>query len=170
MQTITRQTPKPQVPAIEQLLATLTKLSAAQCDLRDALSEQVEAMKRLDVKAMASIGHRQESAHRRLLKLEGDRRRHGATAAGQLGLAPDTPLVEVVSGYPDHAEQLLQVRDELRAHTIAAADLGRHCARIAGGVLGHVNGALRLVTKSCLYGREGGFELPPVSHRIRAIG
>ena len=159
-----------QPAAVDQLVATLAKLAGAQSDLRDALGEQAAAMRKLDVKAMAQLGRRQESAHRRLLKLEVDRRRYSAAAAKPLGLPGDAPLAQIAMGYPQHAPDLMRLRDELRSHAAAAADLGRHCSRLAGGVLGHVNGALRLVTRSCLYGRGGEFAMPPVASRVHALG
>ncbi len=155
---------------LDDLAATLRQLTLAHADLCDVLDQQHAAMKRFDTEQMTRHARKQEQSHRRILKLESDRRRHAQMLARAAGLGFDVTLVQLAGAYPDRREELLELRRELHASSRAAAERGRRCQRIAASVLSHLNSALRMVTRSSVYQSTGNFTLPPPIHRLEAVG
>ena len=157
--------------ALDELAAALGSLSAAHAELSAALDEQHAAMRRFDAPAMKRLARRQELAHRRILRFEADRRKAAATAARAAGLSHDAPLLAIADAYPERRDALVELRDDLRRRSAAAAASGRRCGRVAGGVLSHLSAALRLVTGSPLYEATGSFAVPPNRpRRVEATG
>ena len=155
---------------LDDLAANLGALAAVQRELCDALDRQNEAMRGFRTEAMRGEVRRQEALHRRVLRLETDRRRLAQQAATHAGLAPSATLSEVAAAYPARRNELLALRQELRAASAAAADRSRAGRRLVGGVLAQLNSTLRLVTKSAIYEPSGAFTVPPVAPRLRAVG
>ena len=156
-------------PPIADLLKTLDALEAAHGDLCAALDAQQAAMRRFDPAAIAEAARRQEAIHRRVLRLEQERRRRTAPVAKALGLPTTATLAQIAARLPQQQEDLLRRRAALRAAAEAAVRKSGACARIAGGVLGHLNLALRLLTQSTTYRKTGGFDLPPPRRRLEAL-
>ena len=160
----------PMPPQLAQLARTLSDLTRAHRDLCDTLDAQQAAMQRFDTTVMADVVRRQESIHRRILRLETERRKLVAALAKPLRLPPNATLAQLVAGHPEHADALLDLRNELRRATAEAAQKSRLCGRVAGSVLSHLNGALRLLTNSVVYRRTGDFDAPPpTKRRVEAV-
>ena len=155
-------------PVIPQLAATLRDLIAAHRDLIAALVEQHAALRSFDAPRVAELVARQERVHRRLMRLEAERRRRSEAAARALGLRRDATLADVASRSPA-AEELLALRTELRQLSAEAAERGRRCGRIAGTALANLGSALRRATGATLYQPGGGFALPPPIRRTDAV-
>ncbi|MEM1012783.1 MAG: flagellar export chaperone FlgN [Planctomycetota bacterium] len=156
---------------VESLLATLHKLATAQADLRTAMVDQEQAMRKLDVRAMSAAARRQETLHRVLLRHEAERRKHARGVARMTNLPPDATLAVLAEACPEHRDALLQVRGELLEATRLTRSAGQTCGRMAGGVLAHLNQALRLLHKPFLYSRQG--DCPPaggVAKHVRLVG
>lgn len=172
--------PKPAAPAgdvgslFDRLEKTLIDLGNLQVELTRVLEQQHDAMKILDTAAMDRLGRRQEQLHRRAMQLECERRDVVAKLAVQAGLKGDITLRDLAEAYattqPERRERLLELRDKLRKQSASAAKRGRSAARVAGSVLGSINSALRLLTRSCLYTRNGDFTLPPRRPRMETVG
>ena len=156
-------------PLLAQLARTLGDLTKAHRDLCDSLDHQQAAMQRFDTATMADVVRRQESIHRRILRLETERRKLVAALAKPLRLPADATLAQLVAGHPEYADALLALRAELRGATLEAAGKSRTCGRVAGSVLSHLNGALRLLTHSVVYRRTGAFDAPPMKRRVEAV-
>ncbi len=166
------QPPAKNIPAkiLDDLAANLRQLAAAQGELCETLDRQNEAMRHFRTEVMRGEARRQESLHRRVLRLETDRRRLAQQAAAHAGLAPGATLSEVAKAYPTRRDELLALRDELRRTSAAAAERSQAGRRLVGGVLQQLNSTLRLVTKSGVYEPSGAFVLPPFAPRLQAIG
>ena len=156
-------------PQLAQLARALGDLTAAHRDLCAAFDRQHEAMKRFDTGVMAEVVRRQESVHRRILRLETERRKLVVALARPLNLPSDATLAQLAAGHPDHAAALLALRAELRQATTDAGVKCRTCGRVAGSVLAHLNASLRLLTNSVVYRRTGAFDVPPMKHRVEAV-
>ena len=156
-------------PLLAQLARTLGDLTKAHRDLCDTLDHQQAAMRRFDTATMGEVVRRQEATHRRILRLETERRKLVAALAKPLRLPPEATLLQLAAGHPDHGDALLQLRLELRRATIDAAAKSRTCGRVAGSVLSHLNGSLRLLTNGVVYRRTGAFDAPPMRGRLEAL-
>lgn len=165
-------TPPNNLPArvFDDLEQCLADLAAAHADLGEALDRQHEAMRCFDTPQMARLARRQEGTHRRILRLEAQRRKLAATVARSVGLSVDAPLTAIADACPARRERLLVLRADLRRASADASERGRRCQRIAGSVLAHLNGALRLLTRSGLYQSGGTFTLPPPARRVELLG
>lgn len=158
------------VRVLDELEQCLVDLAAAHAELGEALDHQHEAMRRFDTAQMSRLARRQETTHRRILRLEAQRRRLASTAARAAGLAVDAPLTAIADAWPPRRERLLALRADLRRASADASERGQRCQRIAGSVLAHLNGALRLLTRSGLYQSGGTFTLPPPARRVELVG
>ena len=156
-------------PQLAQLARALSDLTAAHRDLAAALDAQHDAMRRLDTEAMNGLARRQESIHRRILRLEQERRKLVAALARAARLPPDASLAQIAAAHPEHADALMALRAELRARTTDAAAKTRTCARVAGSVLAHLNSSLRLLTGATVYRPGGDFAAPPARTRVEAF-
>jgi hypothetical protein len=159
--------PQPQPPP---LVATLVELVRAHRELCELLERQQAAMREIDLDAMAGVSKRQEQLHRRILRLERERRANAALLASSAGLPGDASLGQIAEKLPVWSEQLLALRQELRGLSREASDRGKRAGRIAASVLCSVGSALRSVTGSTLYRRGGDFSLPPLAHRVDRAG
>ena len=154
---------------LPQLAATLRDLIAAHRDLIAALIEQHAALRSFDAPRVAELVARQERVHRRLMRLEAERRRRSEAAARALGLRRDATLADVAARSPASADELLALRTELRQLSVEAAERGRRCGRIAGTALANLGSALRRATGATLYRPGGDFALPPPIRRTDAV-
>ncbi|MEL7238190.1 MAG: flagellar export chaperone FlgN, partial [Planctomycetota bacterium] len=150
---------------LDQLEQVLSKLADAQNDLTDLLEQQHQAMTKLNTGVMDNCARRQESLHRRVMQLEHERRSLVLSLATAAGLPAGATLRDLADAYAAHAPErrvrLLELRDLLRKRSAHAAKRGRRCGRVAGSVLGSINTALRLLTRSCIYNKSGDFQMPP---------
>ncbi len=124
-------------------------------------------MRQLDVKAMSAASRRQEALHRVLLRHEAERRKHARTAARLRNLPAEATLLILAEGYAERREELLAVRNELLATTQATRTVGKTCSRMAGGVLAHLNQALRILHRPFLYSAAG--DCPPAAGQARHV-
>lgn len=154
--------------ALAELSRSLDSLTVAHQELCESLLQQHAAMKRFDTAAMAGGVRRQESIHRRILRMEQQRRLLVQQLARAAGRSDDLPLVQLVELYPEARDDLLERRTRLRTAAGEAAVHGRSCARLAGGVLSHLNAAMRILTRATTYGRAGAFDMPPARGRLEA--
>ena len=156
---------------LTELQKALDGLTAAHVELAASLRQQHDAMKAFDTTAMAEAARRQEQIHRRVMRLEQQRRQQVqnlARVAGRQGA--EMTLIGLADLYPAARDGLLERRAALRQATTEAAERGRACGRLAGGVLSHLNAALRLLTDATTYGRTGGFDVAPrVSTRLARL-
>ncbi len=128
-------------------------------------------MRGLDVATMATASRRQETLHRSLLRLEAERRKQAKLCARARGLGSDATLVTIANAFADERDALLAKRLELREVTTVTRDLGQACSRLAGGVLAHLNQALRIVHKPWIYSSTGEPPLQPgLARRVRTSG
>ena len=160
----------PASPAIDELARVLRELAAVHRDIAANFEQQHEAMRRFDTEAMQRLGRRQEASHRRVLRLEANRGTAAGRAARAAQLPIDVPLLALADAYPAQRDELLRLRQELRAVAAEAQERSRRCQRIAGSVLTHLNGAVRLLTRSSLYGRGGAFVSPPQLRSLDSVG
>ncbi len=156
-------------PALTELMRTLGTLAQAHRDLAEILDAQHAAMRSFDAGAMQQAARRQEAIHRRILRLEQDRRRQVTHLARPLGLGPMPTLMELAERMPEHGPALLEMRRQVREAVEAAAMRSRVCSRVAGSVLGHLNLALRLLGDGSTYRRTGGFEMTRPLSRLQAV-
>lgn len=155
-------------PLLAELLRTLDSLATAHVELSESLRQQHAAMKRFDTAAMAGGVRRQESIHRRILKMEQQRRHLVMQLARAAGRPDDLPLLQLADLFPESRDALLERRARLREAAGEAATHGRSCASLAGGVLSHLNAAMRILTRATTYGRAGSFDVPPARGRLEA--
>ena len=160
----------PASPAIDELARALRELTAVHRDIASNFEQQHNAMRRFDTEAMKRLGRRQEASHRRVLRLEATRSAAAGRAARAARLPADAPLLSLADAYPAQRDDLLQLRQELRDVAAEASDRSRRCQRIAGSVLTHLNGAVRLLTRSSLYERGGTFASPPPFRSLDSVG
>lgn len=153
---------------LAELLRSLDSLTVAHEELCESLLQQHAAMKRFDTVAMAGGVRRQETIHRRILRMEQQRRHLVQQLARAAGRPDDLPLVQLAEFYPESRDDLLERRTRLRTAAGEAAIHGRSCARLAGGVLSHLNAAMRILTRATTYGRAGAFDVPPARGRLEA--
>ena len=159
---------------LDRLEEVLRSLAGAQSDLTDLLEQQHTAMTGLDTAAMDKCASRQESLHRRVMQLEHERRTLVHNLATSTGLSSGATLRDLADAFaaedPQRRLRLLELRDLLRQRSAHAAKRGRRCSRVAGSVLGSINTALRLLTRSCIYSKTGNFQMPPRRPRMEAVG
>jgi hypothetical protein len=160
----------PKNPALDALVRSLDGLIKTHGELLATLREQLEAMRKMDAVAMSDAGRRQEAIHRRLLRLETDRRRAARALATSLRLPADAALTDIAARLATPPAELQDRRVRLRSLSTEAAKLGEQCSRLAGGVLAHLNSSLRLLTGGGTYAAGGNFHMPPRLSRMEAIG
>jgi DNA repair exonuclease SbcCD ATPase subunit len=153
---------------LDDLAVGLTAMTSLQAELATLLEEQFQAMKTFDTNAVARCARRQELLHRRLLRLETERRRNAEQLCRIARIAPDANVQQIADAYPSHREQLLTLRSQLRHAVQTVSERGRRSQRVAGTVLSHLNSVLRMVTKSGLYQQSGSFTAPPPIRRLEA--
>lgn len=155
--------------ALAELGRSLESLTAVHRELCESLQQQHAAMKRFDTEAMAGGVRWQESIHRRILRMEQQRRLLVQQLARAAGRSDDLSLLQLADLYPQVRDELLQCRTQLRTAAAEAARWSQACGRLAGGVLSHVNTALRILTRATTYGRAGSFAAPPGRGRLEAV-
>lgn len=125
------------------------------------------AMRRFDMPAMDQSAKLQDAVRLRIATMESRRRAaiHQIARAGRMG--DDLTIQQLAEMFPDRAASLLGLRDELKDIASQIAAHTHVAARVAGGVLGHLNTAIRFlagaVERTGVYTKTG---TPQVSSRI----
>jgi len=152
---------------LADLEAVLNQILAEHRRLLTQLDAQQTAMKKFDLKAMASVAQFQEGSRIRLLSLDAQRRNLAAQLARDLRIPGEVTLAGLAKLHPARSQALLQLRREMR-ETIDAIRLRTNVSsRLANAVLGHLNTALRIfagaIHKAGLYTKQG---TPRIASRI----
>jgi hypothetical protein len=125
------------------------------------------AMKTMALDAMDQAGNQQEASRLRISKLENTRRIIVNQLAQQNKLSGEITMSRLAQLFPQRADSLLKLRDELKK-TIFAIQTRTHVAgKLAGAVLGHLNTVVRLIAgaveRAGVYTKSGA---PQMSNRI----
>ena len=153
--------------ALLDLEAVLKQMLIEHRRLLTHLDAQQTAMKKLDLKAMASAAQFQEGSRSRLVSLDTQRRNLAGQLARDLRIPGEVTLAGLAKLHPPRAAELLRIRREMR-ETIDAIRLRTNISsRLAGAVLGHLNTALRIfagaMQRAGLYTKQG---TPRLASRI----
>ena len=140
------------------------------------LERQHEAMRSLDARTVEAASAAQEACRRKIVQIDARRRaavralspatpatgpRLAATAA-----TPEPSLRQLIAARPDLAP-LGPVADELRSVALACAGRAKSVSRLASGLLGHLNTAVRLLAGDGRYARDGTGVLRPAESKLR---
>jgi len=152
---------------VSELEAVLQQLIAEHRKLQTYLDAHLEAMKRMDVRAMDESAVLQEASRIRIVMLEKQRRLLAAQLGNLLKLGANPTISKIAAAFPARGPQLMKLRTDLKQAMQAAQSGAVVASRVAGAVLGHLNTALRLfagaVEKAGVYTKQG---VPKVSARI----
>ena len=134
------------------------------------LEAQQASMKKLEVKAIEESATLAEATRMRIATLETRRR----TLVSQLSLSlkienPPT-LLKLANASPQHRDNLLLLRDQLKSLIAQVATRSTIAGKLAGAVLGHLNTVVRVVASAVeqagTYTKSG---IPQVIPRIGVI-
>lgn len=153
-----------QILEVEHLLRQLT---AEHQKLLRHVEAHDQAMRRLDLPAMDAAAKLQDATRLRIAAMETRRRGVIQQIARASRLGGEVTIQRLADLHPDRAASLLALRDELKAVAGQIASRTYVASRLAGGVLGHLNTAIRFlagaVERTGLYTKTG---TPKVSSRI----
>jgi flagellar biosynthesis/type III secretory pathway chaperone len=153
-----------QISELENVLQTMIDEHRKMLAQVDA---QQTAMKAFKIDAMQDAMHRQDGSRIRIGNLEARRRLLVQQLAKLSRLSVDATLPQIAVLYPQNAQKLLGLRDELKQLMRQIADRTHVAGRLAAAVLGHLNTALRLfagaVGQAGTYTKNG---VPRVTQRI----
>lgn len=125
------------------------------------------AMRRFDLPAMDQVAKLQDAVRLRIATMEARRRAAIQQIARAARVGDDLTIQQLAEMFPDRAASLLGLRDELKDIASQIAARTHVAARVAGGVLGHLNTAIRFlagaVERTGVYTKTG---TPQVSSRI----
>lgn len=125
------------------------------------------AMRALQIDVIEESTRTQEASRMRIAAMETRRRALVQQLARLSRLKPNATLVEIASLVPEQGARLLKLRDELKGLIQQIADRAHVAGRLAAGVLGHLNTAVRLfagaVGQAGVYTKNG---VPRVTARI----
>lgn len=125
------------------------------------------AMRRFDMPAMDQAAKLQDAVRLRIASMETRRRAAIQQIACTARVGNDLTIQHLAEMFPDRAASLLGLRDELKDIASQIAARTYVAARVAGGVLGHLNTAIRFlagaVERTGVYTKTG---TPQVSARI----
>ena len=128
---------------------------------------QQQAMKAMQLDVMEEAMHRQEASRLRIVSLEAKRRIVVQQLTRGARLAKELTLQQIAAAAPQNGKKLLALRDELKKVIKQVADRSYVAGKIASGVVGHLNTAMRLfagaVGQAGTYTRGG---TPRVANRI----
>jgi len=155
---------------IAQLQLVLQQLIAEHEKLLAHLTNQQEAMKKLDLTALDQLTGLQDASRMRIAALDGKRKTLVNQLAAVLKLPPTTTLKKLAEAIPGHKPALLALRDQLKVKVTEVATRSTVSGRVAGALLGHLNTVVRLlagaVEQAGIYTKQG---TPQVSTRIGII-
>lgn len=135
------------------------------------LDAQQAAMRRLDARAMDEAASAAEAVRLRIVNLDNRRKALSAQLALALKVPATSNLGQIAealpAGFAGARQRLLALRRHLRELVADVQARSQLAAKLAGGVLGHLNTVVRLISgaveKAGLYTRHG---TPSVSRRI----
>src|SRR5215204_359841 len=155
---------------ITQLQLVLQQLIAEHEKLLAHLTNQQEAMKKLDLVAIDQLTGLQDSSRMRIAALDGKRKTLVNHLAAVLKLPAATTLKQLAQAIPQHKQTLLALREQLKTKVTEVATRSTVAGRVAGALLGHLNTVVRLlsgaVEQAGIYTKQG---TPKVSTRIGVI-
>jgi hypothetical protein len=159
---------------LNDLEAVLKQILVEHRRLLEQLDVQQLAMKKFDLKAMASVAQFQEGSRTRLLSLDTQRRNLAAQLARDLKIPGDVTLAGLAKLHPARSGALLQLRRDMRETIDAIRVRTNVSSRLASAVLGHLNTALRIfagaIHKAGLYTRQGTPRLAPRIGVMETLG
>ncbi|MFT3785334.1 MAG: flagellar export chaperone FlgN [Tepidisphaeraceae bacterium] len=151
--------------------------------LKQILVEHRALLQRVDAHEAALRSYNPEAIEKTARELEVLRQRIGLLEAHRRvvtqQLAPkfrsDLPtLSKLAELFPDRSSVLLSIRDELKGLAEQIQKKSAVLARIASGVMNHLNSTVRLIAKAAtgpsVYTRSGGEPLPRRVGVIEAVG
>ena len=151
---------EPLPAALTDLETLLKEQTTAYRDLAGLLDEGRAAMSDLRLGDLTKLTERQLNHRDRLVALE--RRRVALTRrlAGPGKNAAELTVAKLAERYPQRRKVLLALRDQLKAATRDAQHRSKLAGGVAGGVLGHLSTAVRLIDEVSglrpTYDGEGG--------------
>ena len=128
------------------------------------------AMQSLNVPAMETSRARQEAARTRIMRLE-DRRRGMVMQIARINQIKGEPKIPAIAElYPQRRTQLLALREQLLTAMRKVSDRSFVANKVASGVLGHLNTAMRILAGAVgnggIYTNRG---TPKMARRIGVI-
>ena len=167
--------PMPALKQVQDLEVVLQGLIAEHAKVRAYADASATGMRALDLAAMDRTTNLQEAARLRIAALENRRRNLVRQIARVHALGEDPKLALLADLYPARRVALLRLRDELRAVVADAVGRNRIAGRLAFGILGHLNTALRIITGAFeydprLYTKSGLFFPRPRFGQTNAFG
>ncbi len=167
--------PMPALRQVQELEAVLHALIAEHAKVRAYADASAAGMKALDLAVMDRTTNLQEAARLRITTLENRRRGLVRQIARVHALNEDPKLAVLADLYPVRRAMLLKLRDDLRQAVAEAVGRNRIAGRLAFGILGHLNTALRIITGAfeCdprLYTKNGLFFPRPRFGQTNAFG
>lgn len=153
-----------QILEVEHLLR---QLIAEHHKLLKHVEAHDSAMRAFDLPAMDQAARLQDAVRLRIATMDTRRRAAIQQIARSARLNGDITIQALAEAFPDRAQPLLALRDELKSVAARIAARTYVTARVAGGVLGHLNTAVRFlagaVERTGVYTKSGN---PRVSSRI----
>ena len=152
---------------VSQLQIILQQLIIEHDKLLTHLSAQQAAMKKMDLSAIDKLTGLQDATRMRIAALDGKRKTLVTHLALILKLNGIPTLSRLAESIPQHKQNLLTLRDQLKSKVEQVATKSTIAGRVAGALLGHLNTVVRLlagaVEQAGLYTKQG---TPQVSTRI----
>jgi len=159
---------------VQDIIVTLGQLLQEHQKLVAQVENHQQAMRTLDLDRMDATARAQDVIRIRIASIDTRRRlqmlqiaKLNPQANSRTGELTISQLAEL---HPAQSEQLLAVRDELRAVGQATRDRAHVASRVAGALLGHLNVAVRAIAgaveQAGVYTKQG---VPRVSSRIGAM-
>ncbi|MDP9172282.1 MAG: flagellar protein FlgN [Planctomycetota bacterium] len=144
---------------ISDLIGVLTQLTADNRKLLVQMESQHNAMKAMDLDAMAALISQQEATRLRITALDNRRKMLAGQIATTLRIAGDPTISKLAEHLPQQAPMLRKTRDELRA-IIEEINRRTHLSgKLSAAVLGHLNTVSRLVAgaveRAGVYTKQG---------------
>lgn len=145
----------------------LRQLAAEHRKLLTHVQAHDAAMRRFDLPGMDQSAKLQDAVRLRIATMETRRRAAFQQIARTARIDGELTIHKLAEIFPDRAGSLLSLRDELKEIAAQVAAKTYVAARLAGGVLGHLNTAVRFlagaVERTGVYTKSGS---PRVSSRI----